>query len=397
MLKTVSITMLGGSSVQTDGRPILTEANKITKPWQLFCYLAVHRGEVVPAADLLHALWDDDDLTDPANVLKNAVYAIRKEIAGKAKPGDGPILYHGGGYCLNEQLQYDLDTERFEALCAAAQALPENDPGKTEACRAAVAAYTGDFLPMADNELWLAPFVRRFKMAYGEAAGALCACLEQQGRWDELLTVSTRASLAQPLDEACILYSFRAMAQLQMPRAIVATYGKTARFFEDELGQQLCPEIRRIYSAAAERVNKAEQDLTIIREDLQETLQESRPTKGPYYCTYDVFKRMFPILARNAERTKQTQVLMLLSLQDARHRVPSPQMLAQAMGDLRLAVNATMRRSDTYTRYSKHQYALLIPLENPDNAALVEKRLQSNYAGTPSAPRAPLQCRWIKL
>ena len=135
----------------------------------------------------------------------------------------------------------------------------------------------------------------------------------------------------------------------------------------------------------------------MIREDLEDALQQTRPSKGPYYCSYDVFKRMYPILARNAERAKQTQVLVLITLLDHRRRVPGSQLLVPAMSDARMAIHACLRRSDTYARYSKHQYVVLVPLENPDNAAVVERRLLSSYAATASAEKVPLQCRMVRL
>lgn len=397
MIQTISIAMLGGFSLTADERPVLVDAGKLTKPWQLLCYLAVHRSEIVPAAELMHVLWDDDELTDPANVLKNAVYAIRREIAGKAKPGEGPILYRAGGYCLNEQIHFQVDVENFEALCEAAQAMDVADPARTDAYRRAIAAYTGDFLPIADAEPWVAPYVRRYKLRYADAAKNLCACLETIDAWDEMLTVSTRASLAVPLDENCLLYSMRAMAQLQMPRAIVATYSKSARFFEEEVGQTLGPEIRRIYAAAAERVNKTEQDLMVIREDLQDSAKETRPVKGAYYCSYDAFKRMFPLMQRNAERTNQRLILLLLTLQDTKRHVPNAQTLLRSMADLRIAVQATLRRNDTFARYSKHQYILLLPLENPHHIATVEERIRNNFAATPSGEKVTVQSRSLRL
>ena len=55
---------------------------KLTKPWQLFCYLALNREHVTPSSVLLQELWGGEELADPANVLKNTVYALRRELAG---------------------------------------------------------------------------------------------------------------------------------------------------------------------------------------------------------------------------------------------------------------------------------------------------------------------------
>ena len=46
-----------------------------------------------------------------------------------------------------------------------------------------------------------------------------------------------------------VLRDNRALERLQMTNAIVTTYNKTARFFEEELNVQLCEEICRIHAA----------------------------------------------------------------------------------------------------------------------------------------------------
>lgn len=397
MLQTIKISMLGGFSLTADDHGVIVDAGKLTKPWQLLCYLAVNHDRIVPAEELMTALWDDDELADPANVLKNAVYAVRREIAGKAKPGDGPILYRAGGYCLNPALHFVIDTQVLDALCAAADALAPDAPGRTDTYHKAVAAYTGDFLPMADTEVWIAPYVRCYKLRYAAAARSLCACLEAAEAWDEMLTVSTRASLCVPLDEECLLYSLRAMEKLQMPRAIVAAYSKSARFFEEEVGQTLGPEIRRLYAAAAERVNKTEQDLMVIREDLLDASPDARPLKGAYYCSYDVFKRMYSLVQRTADRGKQKLVLLLITLQDGKRHLPSSQLLLETMTELRIAVQVCLRRSDTFARYSKNQYIVLLPVEDPDNIEAIEQRIVASFTSAVPETKLTLSMRSMPL
>lgn len=397
MLQAINISMLGGFSLTADGREVIMDAGKLTKPWQLLCYLAINHDRIVPADELMETLWDDDDLSDPANVLKNAVYAVRREIAGKAKPGDGPILYRSGGYCLNPTLMFQIDTEEFERLCEAADALPEESPERIHAYRAVVAAYTGDLLPIADAEAWTAPYVRRYKLRYGAASRNLCACLQAQEAWDELLTVSTRASLCVPLDEECLLYSMRAMEKLQMPRAIVAAYSKSSRFFEEEVGQTLCTEIRRLYATAAGRVNKTEQDLMVIREDLRDAGPDARPVKGAYYCSYDAFKRIYSLVQRSADRSKQKLVLLLLTLQDTRRHTPAPQLLLETMTDLRIAVQISLRRSDTLARYSKNQYIVMLPLDSVDNLTAIEARIKAAFSAAVPETRLAVSMRSLVL
>ena len=53
MLQKIAIKMLGDFSVVADGRCVVDATAKLTKPWQLFCYLALNREHVTPSSVLL--------------------------------------------------------------------------------------------------------------------------------------------------------------------------------------------------------------------------------------------------------------------------------------------------------------------------------------------------------
>ena len=56
MLQKIAIKMLGDFSVVADGRCVVDATAKLTKPWQLFCYLALNREHVTPSSVLLQEL-----------------------------------------------------------------------------------------------------------------------------------------------------------------------------------------------------------------------------------------------------------------------------------------------------------------------------------------------------
>ena len=147
MLQKIAIKMLGDFSVVADGRCVVDATAKLTKPWQLFCYLALNREHVTPSSVLLQELWGGEELADPANVLKNTVYALRRELAGPVKPAESPILFRAGGYCLNGHIKWSVDTERFEQLCEKAERCTGGSEAKMAAWRKAEGAFRGELLP----------------------------------------------------------------------------------------------------------------------------------------------------------------------------------------------------------------------------------------------------------
>ena len=332
MLQKIAIKMLGDFSVVADGRCVVDATAKLTKPWQLFCYLALNREHVTPSSVLLQELWGGEELADPANVLKNTVYALRRELAGPVKPAESPILFRAGGYCLNGHIKWSVDTERFEQLCEKAERCTGGSEAKMAAWRKAEGAFRGELLPQLAGEVWVMRAARGFTRRYLASARALCACLAGENAYGELLDVASRASVTDPLDEDIALWTFRALDALHMQRAIVIAYNKTARYFEEEMGRPLCAEIGSIYAAAAEAVNKTEQDFAAIRDELSDALRSQRSDRGAFYCNYEVFKRMYAIVARTAQRARQVVALMLITVQGPDGgRAPEGEALAEAM------------------------------------------------------------------
>ena len=396
MIKKIQINMLGDFSVKADSSLIIEDATKLTTPWQLFCYLVLHKGEVVSSNTLLEVLWANEELADPANVLKNTVYALRKELCGsKVSPAESPVVFRSEGYCLNNHIKYVIDTEDFNEACGkAAKAGPEKE-NYTELLRSAYAAYKGEFLPVIDNERWVAQVARTYRNRFVEVAAQLCTALEKEQKWSEGLAVSTHANMVDPYDNASVLHMFRALQGMQMHRAIVATYSKTARFFAEELNITLCDEIEQIHNAAEEKVNRIEQDMLMIQEDLYELGRSQAHIKGAFFCKYETFRRMYLLLARTAQRSGDSVVLLLINVQDHKGRMPIVPQLNPAMDQLYHVISSCLRRSDVFCRYTKNQYVVLLPTNTMDNAQLVVERMKKGFAEY--AGRLQLACRLSAL
>lgn len=45
-VENIRVEMLGGFSVWVNGQQIVEDAAKLTKPWQLFCYLGASPGKI---------------------------------------------------------------------------------------------------------------------------------------------------------------------------------------------------------------------------------------------------------------------------------------------------------------------------------------------------------------
>ena len=235
---TIRVTLLGGLSVSIDDNPVLDSSAKINKPWQVFCFLVLNRGGMPSSpAQLIAALWPDEMLADPGNVLKNTVYALRREFKKASTIDVSPILFDNGGYICNPSVNFAVDAEQFDKDYSLAQKSAGQD--KIAQLSAAVALYKGELLPKLGSESWVMTRSIYYKKRFEECVEELCSLLYEEERFNELLTVATSASQIDPLEERYFLYIFKALYALEMYNIIITTYHKTARIFSEAMGAGL--------------------------------------------------------------------------------------------------------------------------------------------------------------
>ncbi len=395
-VESIKAEMLGGFSVSVNGQPVAQGGAKLTKPWQLFCYLVLHRDKFISNQKLITVLWADDLLADPANVLKNAVYSLRKELCGGVSLTDSPIIYSTGGYRFDPAVALDLDVDHFVDLCQAA-ADAENPQEKARLCEEAEAAYKGDFLLQLDQDLWVVPLALNYKRQYMNVAHDLSEILYQANDYKQLLDVTTRAIKVDPLDEKTLVYLFRAMDELKMYRVIVTTYSRMVHHYKDALGSDLPAAVQRIYSTASERINKTEQDIIVIKTELTAAEHTGRPQRGAYYCTYTDMRHMFTLMKRTAERNGQVLVLALFTLEPAKAAATSSQDLERAMAEFKVVAMNNLRKADAISLYSRNQYVILMSVSSLDDGRLVRDRIRERFAGAANSRKITMDVKLTEV
>lgn len=93
-------------------------------------------------ADLIEAIWPDEESDNPANTLKNLVYRARNLLADTFGPEAQLIISQRGAYAWNGEYRCTVDTDEFEALCRAGSD-PDASPAVRLDCYARAAALYG--------------------------------------------------------------------------------------------------------------------------------------------------------------------------------------------------------------------------------------------------------------
>ena len=382
-VNTIRIQTLGGFSVWVNDELIVKEAAKLTKPWQLFCYLVVNRDRFTDSRKLISAMWADDELSDPANVLKNAIYSLRKELCGGESSTESPIIYSTGGYRLDPAVKLDLDFDEFSALHDRIfTSQQEAAEVRMELCQQAMDLFGGDFLPQLDQDLWVIPVALGVRQKYLACVDEYCGLLFGKEQYKEMLDLAQTANQIDPLDEKTVVHLFRALEALHMFRVIVTTYSRVVQKFADTLDGRVPEDVQKIYHAASERINKTEQDIIVIKTELSGSEQGERPQRGAYFCTYTELKYICPMLKRTAERGGQNLMAALFTLQPLKGVEVSQDVITRAMAEFKVIAMGNLRKTDALSRYSKNQYVVLIAVKSLDDGRLVRDRIKESFAAT---------------
>ena len=68
-VKDISVSLLGGFSLETDGVVLADDINRSLKLWSALAYLILHRDRAVPQAELIGLFSPNDHSANPANAL----------------------------------------------------------------------------------------------------------------------------------------------------------------------------------------------------------------------------------------------------------------------------------------------------------------------------------------
>lgn len=327
----LQVETLGGLRIKAGDKVLLEQGARINKPWELLVFLLLNMDEPLTNAQICEALWEDDEVANPAGALKNAAYSLRKHLTAAGLPADC-VMTRDREYCWNPATPVQLDVQTLNALFR--QGRSEKDPARQlELCRDFLDQYTGDFLPSLSGRRWVLPKASALSQKYLSVVLRACDLLLAGGERSsaqEVLDICSRALLLEPLSEELYLRHFTALKQLNMKNAILNHYPIISNMFLDETGEVLGPELQSIFRWASEGTNTVD-DIHQIQKDLDEVTRDDRPIRGAYFCPYEVFKHMYHMVVRSAVRVDNTVVLLLVGLQSTGGQAMSKQETARVM------------------------------------------------------------------
>ncbi|MDR3551743.1 MAG: BTAD domain-containing putative transcriptional regulator [Clostridia bacterium] len=370
----IEIAMFGGFSIQTAGEALTDSAGRTKQLWTLLEYLIANRLNDISQEKLIEILWEDEACSDPANALKNLVYRLRsllKMLGGENSPEF--ILFKRNNYCWNNALHCAIDTEEFEKSFRAAKAGGLSDEERMSRYLRAVELYKGDFLPKSSSQDWVISRSTYYRNIFIECVKGVCELLIQFKHFEEAEMICQKALSIEPFDESLHALVINLYLAAGSRQKAVAYYEYASEMFYEKLGVKFSDPIRSLMRGVTKTVNGVEKDMDII----EDGLRESGEINCAYFCNYEVFKSIYRIEARMAERFGQSVFVVLLTL-EADGGVEKQDVL-DAMQVLKSIILKNLRKSDVVSRFSNTQFILMLPALTFENGKLVLNRIVRKY------------------
>ena len=372
----LQINMLGGFSLQYNGKVIDYQSSRSHKLWLILEYLITFRDKEITQNELIELLWGDEFTENPANTLKTLLHRLRTMLEElDFAPGKEMIIYNRGIYAWNPKLNFVVDTDQFLSLCTLGDEA-EDAEQKVMYYLSAIDYYKGDFLPKSALEPWVVPVNTYYHSEYLRIVHACVKLLKEQKRVHEIITVCQHAVSIDPYEETLHYELIKAMLETGAQQTALNHYEYVVDLFYSEFGINLSEAMTDLYKELIKVSNGIEVDLKVISEKLQE--EDNHP--GAFYCEYSLFREIYQLETRSASRNGQSVYLCLLSVTDGNnHKVGNKKHQNAAMGQLRKAIQFSLRRGDVFTRYSVTQYLILLPTISYENCEMVLKRIIRNF------------------
>ena len=379
-LPELKIDMLGRFSMFYGDQAISFKRNTATKALKLLQIL-LHETFCgknqagIPRTELLEDLFGREELSNVANNLRVTVHRLKKMLAEAGLPEYDYVKIENGYYRWDSPMKVSMDVAEFLELLQQAEKEEKEQP-KMELLYRACRLYRGEFLPALSGEDWVIINSVRYKELYSEALAKVCEYLKRQRDYETILELTTVASEIYPFDE-WQSQKIDALMSLNRYKEAYQFYEETSRMFFEELGISPSEKMMNQFKEMSAKMSRKYQAAGEIKEGLKEPEYED----GAFYCTLPSFRDGYRLIRRIIERNGQSVFLMVCSLADGKGRpLESREKLEVMSEQLHLAIKGSLRRGDSFTKYSPSQFLILLVGTNQENCERIFKRILDKFS-----------------
>jgi DNA-binding SARP family transcriptional activator len=342
----------------TDGTELLDEET-LHSPMllKLLMYLVLYRDKTLTTEDIADAIWQDENIENPAGALKNLMYRLRKVLIASFGEADF-ILTNRGSYHWNPNIQVNIDIDEFERLISKAKL--ENICEKAiVSYEQAIQLYQGDFMAQLMDMSWIVPLNSYYHSMYLTVVKALAELYVKKEQFELLEKLCSEALCYESGDEQLYCYQIEARMHCGKISLALESYEKARDIMEKELGVRSTTILNKVYE---ELLTMSKGQSTYSITEVQKDIIEEEPD-GVFMCGYPIFKEIYHYEARKNAREDVEESLLLLTLSAKKELAPEHAefQIKHAMMGLEETIRESLRLGDVAAKYSDSQFILLLP------------------------------------
>ena len=381
----VRVCTLGKFSL-TVGRVTVSETiNRSNRIWNLLAYMLIHRDKPVTQAELIEAIWPEDDSSNPGNTLKTLIYRVRSMLSEAFGEKFQLITSQRGAYSLNKAYEYILDIDEYEKIVEAAAKPDISDDDRLVYYERACNLYGGDYIPRLSTEMWVIPLSMHYHTLHLNLVKSYAELTYDNGHYHDAVELCNDGLRLDAYDEDLHALIVKSYAKQGNEAAAVAHYQMATDMLYRNLGVRPSETLRSIYLEIMDSSRNLETDLSIITE----SLREEKDAGGAFVCDYGFFRAAYRLESRRAVRAGICVHIGLVTVSTVTGSLPPLDVLNDTMVQLLDILITTLRKGDIIARYNGAQYIVLLPTANFENSDMVVKKVIDVFHKT--YPRNKLQ------
>lgn len=363
---------------------------------KLLMYLLVHREHTVTVQELSDALWQEDEVDNPAGALKNLMYRLRTLL--KKNLGDvSYIITSQGSYGWNTDIEVELDIEKFEMYYKKAKATTV-DAGIAD-YESAVALYRGEFMENNLDHHWAVTLSTYYHSMFLNAVKVLAGIYLERERYQDVEDLSVYAVQMDKVDEELYCYHIMALIKQNKCELAMKRYEEACKILYDALGVRNPARLKQVQSELLQMSKSSEAETL---ENIHDDMMEDEDSAGVYFCGYPVFREIYRLEVRKNSRLGEAEyiVLFTVEIQDD-VKVDNDKMerfiIEQGMSRLKTTLGKVLRIGDVAARYSDSQFIVLLPTCTYESSVMVAKRVLEYYSTIDKSKKVRIKTEFEQL
>ncbi len=368
----LDIKMLGDFIVYKNGEDITPVIKRSENLLKLLCYLIMLKGKTVSASELSDTVFAEQDYDNPIKAVNNLIYRLRKLI--DIDEDSDFIRRTGEGYSWNMFSGCALDITEFEQAADEGIRLILSGEISEPVLLKAVEIYGDDFLREMVYEHWTVPARQNYKNKYLRCVDELINLYKKQGRSLDIINICDKAIAIDTYSEKMhVAYMDALLAEDRVAHA-ARHYSYITKLLYNEFGVYASDELKAVYSRITSKSKLSTNNI-----DMEEGLKEEL-ADGPFFCDYDMFKKLYQLEERRMQRNGQSNCMILYSFTRPDLGPLSQKMQALAREKLKEILIAVLRKGDIACFSNDDRAVIYLNSITYEAAGKVSERILSRFA-----------------